>query len=124
MRYMISPQIHSTVGWLMVASIVVLSLTPPASLPEVTPGFDDKLAHGLIYSVLMAWFAVAAASRVWGRIALWILALGVGLEFCQAFIPYRTGSFGDVFANSAGVLLGAIIAYTLTTGSHRSGRAK
>ena len=108
----------------MVASIVVLSLAPPAPLPEVTQGFDDKLAHSLIYSVLMAWFAVAATSHLWVRIALWIFALGAGLECCQVIIPYRTGSIGDVIANSAGILLGAIIAYTLTTGSHRSGRAK
>ena len=108
----------------MIASVVVLALAPPPSLPEVTSGFDDKLAHSLIYSVLMAWFGVAARSRVWIRIALWVFALGAGLECCQALIPYRTGSIGDVLANSVGILLGTIIAYTLTTGSRRSGRAE
>ena len=62
--------------------------------------------------------------RVWIRIALSVFALGAGVECCQALIPYRIGSIGDVLANSAGILLGAIIAYTLTTGSHRSGRAE
>jgi len=108
----------------MVATVVVLSLAPAAPLPELTPGYDDKLAHGLIYSVLMVWFAVIAKREVWIHRALWVFALGAGLECCQALLPYRTASSGDVLANTAGILVGAIFAFALTTGSRSSGRAK
>lgn len=108
----------------MVAAVVVLSLIPTTTLPELTPGYDDKLAHGLIYSVLMAWFAVAAARARWQHIAMWIFVLGAGLECCQALVPYRTASTGDVFANSAGIAIGVLLAFALTTGSRRPARAK
>ncbi len=124
MRHLISPKIHATIGWLMVAVVVVLSLIPAAPLPDVAHGYGDKLAHALIYSVLMGWFAVSADRSRWHRITMWVFALGVALECTQALVPYRTGSIADVVANSAGIAIGAFVAVLLTTGSHRPGRAK
>ena len=124
MLHVISPKVHATIGWFMVTVVVVLSLIPAGPLPEVAHGYDDKLAHTLPYCVLMGWFAVSADRRRWHRIALWVLALGVALECAQALLPYRTGSLADVFANSAGIALGAAVTLLITTGSLRPGRAK
>jgi VanZ family protein len=124
MIHIISPKTHATIGWVMVLAVIVLSLVPAAELPEITSGYDDKLAHGLTYAVLAAWFAIAAVRSHWNRIALWVFALGSALECCQALVPYRTASLGDIFANSAGIIIGIAFAFALTTGSSRSGRAK
>lgn len=124
MLHVFSPKIHTTIGWLMVAVVVVLSLIPTAPLPEITHGYDDKLAHALVYNVLMAWFAVSVNRSRWHRVAIWVFALGVALECGQALVPYRTASIADVIANSSGIAIGAIIALLLTTGSRRRGRAE
>ena len=124
MPYLISPRVHLRVGWLMIAAVIVLSLVPIGPLPELAGGYDDKLAHGFIYSVLMAWFAVIVARPAWRDVAIALSALGAGLECCQALLPYRTASFADIVANTLGLVLGSVIALILNPGSPRSGRAK
>jgi VanZ family protein len=124
MPCLISPRFHARIGRLMVAAVVVLSLVPAAPLPEITAGYDDKLAHGLIYSVLMAWFAVIAARPDWTDLGIRLFALGAALESCQALLPYRSASFADIYANTSGILLGTIVAFVLTTGPGGRGRAK
>jgi VanZ family protein len=108
----------------MVATVVVLSLAPAAPLPEGIIENADKLAHGLVYGILMSWFAIIAARDSWIRLALGLFALGIALECCQALLPYRTGSLADVFANTCGIALGAMAAFALTTGSAPAGRAE
>ncbi len=122
--YLISPPVHERIGWLLVAAIVVLSLAPTGPLPQVTAGYDDKIVHGLIYSVVMTWFAVIMVRLTWISLALRLFALGAGLEGCQALLPYRTASIADMVANACGILLRAFVAFALTTGSNHHGRAK
>jgi len=93
-------------------------------MPQITDGYDDKLAHGLMYSGLMAWFAVLAQRAQWQGIAAWAFTLGAVLECCQAILPYRTASVADVFANGFGILFGVVAALLLTTGSQASRRAQ
>jgi len=108
----------------MVATVIALSLAPAAPLPEVTVDYDDKIAHGFAYGTLMVWFAVITVRDTWVRVALRLFALGAGLECCHALLPYRSASFADVLANTGGILLGAIVAFALTTGSSPPGRAE
>lgn len=108
----------------MVTAVVVLSLAPAPQLPEFSADYDDKLAHGLVYTVLMAWFALITPRPRWSILAAQIFALGAGLECAQALLPYRTASLADVFANSCGIIFGVVAAFVLTTGSGSSGRAK
>ncbi len=86
----------------MVAAIVWLSLTP--SPPQVPLESGDKLGHFAAYGVLMLWFAQLHARRLpW---AAGFLAMGIGLEFVQAGLGYRTLEVLDMAANAAGVLAG------------------
>ncbi len=64
-RILLSSTVHRRVGWLMVSAVIVLSLVPTAPLLQIAGGYDDKLAHGLIYGGLTAWFAVAMARSTW-----------------------------------------------------------
>ncbi len=76
-------------GWSLAALIVWLSLTP--SPPTIDLEQGDKLGHFLGYGLLMFWFCLLyarRASRI-GYAMLWI-SMGIGLEFAQGQLGYRT----------------------------------
>lgn len=99
----------TALGWVIVAAIVWLSLTPSPLEIDVEQG--DKLGHFIAYGTLMFWFAQLHASRRarLGYGAAWI-ALGITLEFIQGQLGWRTGDPLDMLANTIGVLLGAAAA--------------
>jgi VanZ family protein len=62
----------------------------------------------------MLWFCLLYASSA-SRIAyacLWI-GMGVGLEFAQGQLGYRTYEVYDMYANSLGVLIGWALAFAI-----------
>jgi len=92
-------------GWSIAAVIVWLSLTP--SPPQIDFEQGDKLGHFAAYGTLMFWFCLLYTRRA-SRIAyalLWI-AMGIGLEFVQGQLGYRTFEVYDMYANTLGVALG------------------
>jgi VanZ family protein len=96
-------------GWGIAAFIVWLSLTP--SPPRIDIEQGDKLGHFAAYGTLMLWFCLLYKRRA-SRIAyalLWI-AMGIGLEFIQGQLGYRTYEVYDMFANALGVLIGWALA--------------
>jgi VanZ family protein len=100
------------VCWSLVVLVVYLSLTPHP--PELLT-FDnsDKLEHVLAYATLSFWFChiyVTAWSRAVVIVAL--AALGVGLEYVQGWMGYRTFDVLDMLADSVGVLLGWLLVLT------------
>ncbi len=96
---------YIAVGWLLVAAIVWLSLTPAP--PKVDFESSDKVGHLFAYGLVMFWFAQLYAARParLGYAGLFIL-MGVSLEFVQRWLGYRTFEVFDMLADSAGVLLG------------------
>jgi VanZ family protein len=95
------------IGFLLIASVVYLSLTPH---PIEVPGEQgDKYGHIVAYSTLMIWFA--AIYRAHGqRVALAIafVLLGVVLECLQRLTGYRTFDVADMVADAFGVWLAMI----------------
>ena len=92
-------------GWAWAAAIVWLSLTP--SPPQVDVVYSDKLGHFAAYGLLMFWFArlyPAKGARIAYAVAF--VAMGIGLEFLQGHLGYRTYEVFDMYANTLGVLLG------------------
>jgi VanZ family protein len=92
-------------GWAWATAIVWLSLTP--SPPKVDIAYGDKLGHLAAYGLLMFWFAqlyLASASRIAHAAAF--VAMGVGLEFLQGSLGYRSYEIVDMYANTLGVFLG------------------
>jgi VanZ family protein len=101
--------VYVALGWLLVAAIVWLSLTP--SPPEVDFKESDKLGHLFAYGLTMFWFAQLYAARpVRVAYAALFVLMGVGLEFIQGVLGYRTYEVFDMYANSAGVLVGWALA--------------
>lgn len=103
---------------LSVVLVAVLSLLPKAA-PVVDFPQSDKVAHCLAYAWLAclaasAWSGRAASVRVWA-----VLALGIGLEFAQAFVPGRFFSLLDIGANALGVVLGWWLGMRMADRLHR-----
>jgi len=94
-------------GWVMVAFVVWITLTPhPPHIPFIFPRFD-KLGHFMAYLGLMAWFAAALPGRKWlARIMVVLIIMGGLLEILQGFTG-RDPEWLDWFRDSSGVVLGA-----------------
>jgi VanZ family protein len=100
-----------TIGWALVAYTVYVSLS---SSPPDGPGWlSDKLAHGLTYFVLAAWFAALFAPRDYVKVGLGLLGLGIAIELLQARTGYRYAEVADGLANLAGIVAG--LAFGLAT---------
>lgn len=104
-------------GWLLVASVVYLSLTPhppePMSFPNV-----DKLEHGLAYAALSFWFCqIYISLRQREVVIISLMAMGIVIEVAQGMTGYRYFEYADMLANGMGVMLGVILSRT------RMGRA-
>jgi len=96
-------------GWVMVAVVVWLSLTPQ---PPPAPAFLvwDKAQHFVAYGGLMAWYAMSFACH-W-RWPAFLIGLGVGMEILQGLGGVRTFDLLDMVANTLGVCLGLVLART------------
>lgn len=101
-----------TLGWLMVATVIALSISPKAPSVLDVPG-GDKLDHVLAYLTLMFWFCQLYSEP---RRRLWIgtgfFALAGCLELVQGLLVFRTADLADALANGAGILVGWSMAKT------------
>jgi glycopeptide antibiotics resistance protein len=95
----------------MVAAVVWLSVTPAP--PKVDFAQSDKLGHFIAYGALMLWFAQLYRGTTRLLYAAGFIAMGIGLEFVQGALGYRTFDTLDMYANALGVLLGWAIALVL-----------
>ena len=100
------------IGWGWAAAIVWLSLTPAP--PKLDFEHGDKLGHFLAYGALMFWFCLLylkTGTRI--LYAAGFIAMGIGLEFIQGWLVYRTYDPFDMLANTIGVALGWVAAMFL-----------
>ena len=103
------------IGWGGAAAIVWLSLTPAP--PKLDFEHGDKLGHFLAYGVLMFWFCLLyLKTRVRILYAAGFIALGIGLEFIQGWLVYRTYDPLDMLANTIGVALGWMTSLVIRIG--------
>jgi VanZ family protein len=101
-----------TLGWLLVALIVFLSLYPKPPQPLEFEQ-SDKLSHIIAYMILMLWFANIYSQRSSRfQISIGFFVMGVSLEFLQGMSAYRTFSYSDMLANGFGILLALYLART------------
>jgi VanZ family protein len=96
------------VGWLLLAVIVFLSLSP-ASYRPVTK-FSHNLEHFLIYVVLGIAFGIGYA-RQWWLVALGLVGLTAAVEFAQLFVPGRHARLKDLAIDAGAVCLGVAIVW-------------
>lgn len=101
------------IGYALVALVIYLSLTSSPVDLEMGFPYQDKLFHALAYFILMSWFSQIYHESVRRRmIAVVFILMGLTLEYLQSFDPNRFAEFGDMVANTTGVVLGFIITLT------------
>lgn len=87
--------------------LLVVAITSLIPVPDI--GISDKFAHFFTYAILSGWFSLLVTKRVslvW--VISGIIAYGMAIEGLQGMTDYRYPEWGDVAANSAGVLLGTL----------------
>jgi len=101
-----------TLGWLLVALVVFLSLWPKPPQPLEFEQ-SDKLYHVIVYMTLMLWFANIYPQRSSQlQLSMGFFVMGVCLELLQGVTEYRTFSYTDMLANGIGILLALYLAKT------------
>ncbi len=91
-------------------AILVLSILPLDQLPLASP-LSDKIEHLVAYG-LVALMGFLAASTVQRRVllGLFMVVMGITLEFIQAEVPGRFFEVLDMVANGLGVLIAGVVA--------------
>jgi VanZ family protein len=108
--------IHS-VTVIYTIAIAVLSLAHLTELPELNTGFDDKIAHFILYAGLcLFWFMSLHVFKIKSSLliaSLLSIVFGAVIEVLQGVVSiYRTADIFDLVANCLGVLIMALIIYT------------
>ena len=95
---------------LLVAAVSYLALTPAP--PAVIDFGWDKLNHVLAFSALAfsASLSCPASRRVRLALLFWLLGFGGLIEILQLFVPGRACEWADLFADTVGIALGAVMA--------------
>ncbi len=95
---------------LVTISIIYLSLARLSPQPMISFNHLDKIQHSIAYLVLSFFWFVTFKEK---NKMIWVFAacigLGVLLEILQAQTGYRVYEYGDMLANTFGVLLGYCI---------------
>jgi VanZ family protein len=108
------PKVWSVLGWLLVAGVIIGSLAPGNSLPDLS--VNDKLQHASAYGLLMVWFAGLYRRGLYPLIGAVLLALGVGLDLLQGLTPTRSLDPYDIAANFIGISVGFALSVWLLGG--------
>lgn len=93
-----------SLGWVLVAGVVVGSLLPGGAVSAIEA--EDKLLHAASYCLLMIWFAGLYERRRHVVIALGAFALGAALDVLQGLVSARSFDWLDIVANGVGVGVG------------------
>lgn len=104
-----------TVSVVLVSTVVWGSLQTSVNLPA--PGGFDKVEHLGTYGFLTVWFTGLFPRRRDAIVVLALLGLGLSMEIGQYLMGMgRDADPFDMLANTVGVVLGLVIARTVTGG--------
>ncbi len=93
-----------TIGYLLIALVVFLSLTSKPVRIDTNLPYQDKFFHALAYFVITLWFMQIYHIRQHVfRWLMFFLFLGLLMEYLQGFEPKRYSEVGDMLANTLGV---------------------
>jgi VanZ family protein len=97
-----------SLGWVLLAAIVLTSLLPmPGEMPA-----GDKPLHFAVYWLLALWFGSVYRREFHGRIGGLLVCFGFLIECLQAATGYRSFEWADLLADALGVGLGLLMVAT------------
>jgi VanZ family protein len=95
----------------MLVVVVVMMAIPPPQV-ELAVDHADKWVHVLTFAALGAWSAQLyppSTALAWRGAGL--LAFAASTELMQVIIPFRSGDWGDLMADAAGLAMGLSLAF-------------
>lgn len=96
-------------GVLLLIAAVVVCLVPIQEIPRSFE-WNDKSSHLVGHGTLALYFSGLVPRRSWWKIFVYLLLMGVVIEFAQYYMHWgRFGDPRDVFANATGSVLGLAI---------------
>lgn len=105
------PRFWLIAGWIAVIAALIVCLLP-AKYVEV-PNLNDKIEHAAGFALLVLWFAGIYPRRRYWLIALGFLLFGIVIEFLQGDMNWgRHADIHDVYADTAGIVVGVLVALT------------
>ena len=98
-------------GWSWVGLVWYLSLTSSPLDIDMGTSFNDKIGHITAYTWLMFWFGnLYTRRRTRTGYAIIFILMGILLEVLQgSLIANREFSYGDMLANTLGVVIGYLL---------------
>ncbi|GAA5879944.1 hypothetical protein JCM1840_006939 [Sporobolomyces johnsonii] len=118
---------------LLVLSLLGFHPTLAARLAPPQVPFSDKVLHFVCFALATSlfyaiWQVEEHARRVWfwrwwnelAAILVCVLVGGIGSEFVQSLLPYKTFQAGDIVANLLGAGLGILVSHHVSRESRRS----
>jgi VanZ family protein len=97
-----------TFGVVLVLAAIVICLAPSQDIGSAFE-LNDKASHMAGHGALALYFAGLVPRRSWWKIFVFLLLMGVAIEFAQYYMHWgREGDPRDVVANSAGAALGLL----------------
>ena len=104
------PRLWLVSGWMLVVISVAVNIMPASDLPKLG-GISDKVEHAVGYAVLSLWFAGIYPKSRYPMIGVALLVMGIVIEGLQGAMHVgRQADLRDVYANSAGIVCGLILA--------------
>lgn len=85
----------------IIACAVIAAMSPITLLPNIGVPYIDKVAHICANCVIALLLSQYISIR---KSILITFLVFTGIEFYQAFLPYRQASLGDMLANTIGVV--------------------
>lgn len=102
-------KLFKLVFWMALVGSYILAIAPMDKAPMISP-LSDKGNHFIAFAFLsVSLFYAYKISYM--KIALWMLAYGIWIEFTQLFIPNRYGELMDLVADIIGIVIGLIIVF-------------
>jgi VanZ family protein len=101
------PPIARVTAWILAATIVVLSIVPPALRPET--GAPHSLEHFVIYCLTCAAFARGYNLRR-DLLAVLLVIFAGAIEVAQLFVPGRHARLSDFIVDALAGLVGLALA--------------
>jgi len=97
-------------GFVLLAIALYVCLVPRVDMPRAF-NVNDLVSHFLGHGSLAVYFSGLVPRSRWWKIFAFLLLFGISVEFAQYFMHMgRDGEVKDVFSNSAGALLGLLVA--------------
>lgn len=113
----LTPQAEERQGGLLWA--LALFFDRHATTEWITFNLLEFVANALLFLPFGVFFVLLFGRARWWLAILLGVALTVGIEFAQQFIPNRVSDVRDIVSNSIGAVLGTVFALVVTASKAR-----